>query len=75
MSENSVILIDEMVLPAVGTPWRAAGLDMDMLACLAAVERSAEEWAKLIDDAGLEIVKTVQYTIQCSDCILVCKQK
>lgn len=75
MTEDSVILIDEMVLPEMGTPWRAASLDMDMLACLAAVERSAQEWAKVIDDAGLTVVKTVQYTVQCDDCILICKQK
>ncbi|KAH7310721.1 S-adenosyl-L-methionine-dependent methyltransferase [Stachybotrys elegans] len=75
MSEDSVILIDEMVLPDEGTPWRAAGLDMDMLACLAASERTSEEWNKVIDDAGLVLVKSVQYTVQCNDCILICKRK
>lgn len=34
MSAESVILIDEMVLPECGAPWRATQLDMAMLTCL-----------------------------------------
>ncbi|OAK94638.1 S-adenosyl-L-methionine-dependent methyltransferase [Phaeosphaeriaceae sp. SRC1lsM3a] len=71
MTDNSVILIDEMVLPEKGSSWRSTGLDMSMLACLAAMERSESEWLSLIDDSGLKVVKKVQYTIQCNDCILV----
>ncbi|CAG9972466.1 unnamed protein product [Clonostachys byssicola] len=75
MTEQSVILIDEMVLPEIATPWRAASLDMDMLACLAGVERSAKEWGEIFEAVGLELVRTVQYTVQCNDCIMVLKQK
>lgn len=75
MTENSVILIDEMVLPEKGSPWRAAALDMEMLACLAATERSESDWLRVIDDSGLKIVKKVQYTVQCNDCILVLQRK
>jgi hypothetical protein len=75
MTDNSVILIDEMVLPEKGSPWRATALDMNMLACLAAIERSESEWLRVIDDSGLKIVKKVQYTVQCNDCILVLQRK
>ena len=75
MTENSVILIDEMVLPEKGSPWRAAALDMEMLACLAATERSENDWLRIIDDSGLKLVKKVQYTVQCNDCILVLQRK
>lgn len=75
MTDNSVILIDEMVLPEKGSSWRSTGLDITMLACLAAVERSESEWVRLIDDSGLKIIKKVQYTVQCNDCILVLQRK
>jgi demethylsterigmatocystin 6-O-methyltransferase len=75
MTDNSVILIDEMVLPEKGSPWRATALDMHMLACLAAIERAESDWSRVIDDSGLKLVKKVQYTVQCNDCILVLQRK
>lgn len=55
MAPNSVILIDEMVLPNSGTHWQAAQLDMIMMINLAAKERSNKEWNVLLDDAGLQL--------------------
>jgi hypothetical protein len=75
MSEESVILIDEMVLPEKGAPWRATQLDMTMLAALAAIERSVNQWYELLEKAGLEVVKIWKYTVECDDCIIVAKPK
>lgn len=55
MAPNSVILIDEMVLPNSGTHWQAAQLDMIMMINLAAKERSNKEWNLLLNDAGLQL--------------------
>lgn len=57
MAADSVILIDDMVLPEKGSPWRATQLDMTMLAALAAMERSENQWYALLDKAGLEVMK------------------
>ena len=71
MTEDSVILIDEMVLPELGTPWRASQLDMDMLTCLSAMERSEHQWRTLLDDAGFKIKGIWKYTEECDDCVVV----
>lgn len=71
MTEESVVLIDEMVLPECGAPWRATQLDISMITCLAATERSEVEWRALIDEAGFKIVKIWTYTQQLRDSVIV----
>lgn len=71
MTSESKILIDEMVLPERGAPWRATQLDMAMSSCFAAVERSRAAWEDLLDKAGLKIMKVCRYTEQLDDCVIV----
>lgn len=71
MTSESVILIDEMVLPNSRANWRATQLDMAMLTCLAARERTSKQWYALVDMAGLKIEKIYQYTEEIQDSILV----
>ncbi|KAI0594614.1 S-adenosyl-L-methionine-dependent methyltransferase [Biscogniauxia sp. FL1348] len=71
MTEESVILIDEMALPERGAPWRATQLDISMMTCLAATERSEVEWRALLDEAGLKIRNIWKYTEQLDDCVIV----
>lgn len=71
MTRDSVILIDEMVLSESGAPWRATQLDMAMLTCLAAKERTEAEWRQLLKDARLKVRKIWKYTEECEDCIIV----
>ena len=71
MTEDSVLLIDEMVLPENGTSWRAAQMDVLMMSTLAAVERTEAEWRSLFDRAGFKIVKTLAYNPHHHDAVLV----
>ncbi|RYP58913.1 hypothetical protein DL770_010329 [Monosporascus sp. CRB-9-2] len=75
MTEESVVLIDEMVLPECGAPWRATQLDMSMLTCLAATERSEADWRVVIDEAGFKIVKIWTYTQKLRDSVIVAVPK
>ncbi|XXH00980.1 hypothetical protein Hte_007331 [Hypoxylon texense] len=75
MTEDSVLLVDEMVLSERGAPWRATQLDIAMITCLAAMERSETEWRALLDDAGFKILKVWKYTEECEDCVLVATPK
>lgn len=75
MTEESVILIDDMIFPEKGTPWRAVNLDITMMTCLAAKERSEKEIYSLLDSVGLGVVKVWKYTEECDDCIIVAKPK
>jgi hypothetical protein len=73
MKEESVLLIDEIVLPEVGAAWRATQMDMTMLNALAGKERSEREWYALLESVGLQVVKVWKYTEECEDCVIVAK--
>lgn len=65
MGKESLILIDDMVLPDSNVHWRATQLDLTMMTGLASMERTNEQWYRLLDSAGLKILKIDPYnTIQ-----------
>lgn len=71
MGASSVILIDEMVLPDVKASWQATQLDLTMMAALGSLERTHEQWQKLVQSAGLKIVKIYPYNESVHDSIMV----
>lgn len=70
MTGTSVLLIDEMVFPERGAPWRATALDVTMMSCLAAIERSDYEWRILLDEADFKIVDMRKYTDECTHAVI-----
>lgn len=72
--ENSVLLIDDIVLPESGVvPWRATQADMNMMSVLAAKEPSEREWHALLESAGLKIIKIWTCAIENGESIIVAK--
>ena len=71
MSKDSVILIDEMVIPNQGAHWRQTQLDLAMMAGLAAIERTEGQWYSLLDAAGLKIKQICTYTAELRDSIII----
>lgn len=71
MNPDSRILIDDMVLPNEKVHWQATQLDLTMMSSLGSKERTDEQWRALIDAAGLQILKIVQYTPILNDSIIV----
>ena len=57
MTKDSVLLMQDMVLPDTGCSWRGSTLDILMLLFPGGMERSRGQWEDLCDSAGLEIVK------------------
>ena len=57
MPGYSKIIVNELVLPDQGCGMIAAQLDIAMMACFAATERSERQWHEVVDSAGLEIEK------------------
>ncbi|KAI1757384.1 hypothetical protein F4782DRAFT_478336 [Xylaria castorea] len=55
MTAESYILVDEMIIPEKGAPWRATQQDFIMGARMATQERFYSEWLALFDRAGLRI--------------------
>lgn len=71
LAEDSVILIDDMVIPDVGAHCHATQLDIALMAGLASTERTREAWYKLIEKAGLKINQIYTYTASLRDSIIV----
>ena len=75
MGRDSVILIDDMVIPVQGAHWQATQLDLTMMAALAAIERTEKQWRLLLDRAGLTIKQICTYTPERRDSIIVAVPK
>ena len=75
MTEDSVILIDDMVLPNQNSHWLAASLDLIMMSCLGAMERLEKQWQDLLDAAGFKIREISTYTDELRDSVMVATPK
>lgn len=69
---DSVILIDEMVVPNKGAHWQSTQNDFIMMTALAALERTHDQWYDLTAKAGLRIQKMYTYTMSLQDSIIEC---
>ncbi|KAF4999068.1 hypothetical protein FDECE_11627 [Fusarium decemcellulare] len=61
MTSDSVLLLDELVLPESGANFIATSLDMTMMVAFAAMERTEAQWRKLLEDVGLRFVHMYTY--------------
>ena len=70
MNQDSVILIDEIVIPNEGAHWRQTQLDLAMMASLAGMERTESQWRHLLTSAGLIIIGIFSYEPEFGDSII-----
>ncbi|KAL9084473.1 MAG: hypothetical protein Q9165_008046 [Trypethelium subeluteriae] len=75
LGPGSIILIDEMIMPELGAHWRAAQMDMMLMATMASKERTARQWYALLDAAGLKISKCIRYSGDASMCLTAATPK
>ena len=75
MGDDSVILIDDMVVPSRGAHWRITQLDVTMLSATAAIERTEKQWRSLMEKAGLKVRQIYTYTPVLRDSIIVAVPK
>lgn len=61
MAVDSVLLLDEFVLPPTRVNAYAAAIDLTMMAAFASGERDETQWRDLLAQAGLRLVKTYTY--------------
>ena len=71
MDGDSVILIDDMVIPNRGADWRSTQLDLMLMASIAGVERTEKQWHRLVGKAGLKILEICTYTSEIRDSIII----
>ncbi|QSZ29277.1 hypothetical protein DSL72_003789 [Monilinia vaccinii-corymbosi] len=62
MDKDSLILLDEMVLPNHNVDWFATQTDLTMLTAFGSMERTETQWKDLLEGVGLKMRKVVTYT-------------
>lgn len=55
MAPDSVLVIDDVVMPETGATWQQTSMDMLMMSMLAAMERSEGQFRQLLQPHGLQI--------------------
>ena len=61
LAEDSLILIDDIVLPDINAPLRGVKMDIMMMAAHGAIERTEKQWNALFAAVGLKIVEIWTY--------------
>ena len=57
MNQDSILLINENVLPADNVPLYPAMLDLHMMAIFSSLDRTETQFKELLDSAGFEVIK------------------
>lgn len=75
MDQESIIIVDEKVLPNVGASNVAAGLDLQMMMSYAAQERSEKQWKDLMERVGLRLQELWYYEKNGDDGVMLVSPK
>lgn len=57
MANDSVLLVQELVMPATGVDFATSTLDIYQLLYFCGMERTEDQWRDLLNDCGLDVVK------------------
>lgn len=71
MSEDSHLILDEVVMPQLGLGWKQASMDLAMMTMLAAKERTEDEFERLLNGAGLTIKEIRTYDEDYGDSLII----
>lgn len=71
MSEDSSLILDEVVMPKLGLGWKQASMDLAMMTMLAAKERTEDEFERLLNGAGLTIREIRTYDEDYGDSLII----
>lgn len=64
MADDSVLLVDEIVMPSVGANGRQAHMDLAVMVFASAMERTENQWSELLQSEGLKIRNILIYDEQ-----------
>lgn len=71
LSSDSLLVIDEIIIPNRGVHPRATELDMTMMTSLASIERTERQWDALLERAGLKVLQKSTYNSSTGESIIV----
>ena len=63
MGKDSVLLVDEMVLPDIGVHSHVTSIDIEMMCAFASQERTKSQWDELFAMEGLKRIRTWVYNL------------
>jgi demethylsterigmatocystin 6-O-methyltransferase len=70
MAADSVLILDEVVMPQLGVSWKQASMDLAMMTMLAAKERTRKDFDRLLESAGLRIREVRTYDDDYGDSLI-----
>ena len=71
MADDSVVILDDVIMPRVGATWKQASMDLAMMTMLAAMERTEEHFSKLLAESGLRLREVWTYDEDYGDSLIV----
>ena len=74
MTRDSVIMIDDVVLPEKGAHPHSLDKDVLMMVNFAAMERTEKQWRSLFETCGLRLLKAATYNIMSGETIQVVRR-
>ena len=71
VAPDSVVIVDDVVMPQVGASWKQSSMDLAMMTMLAAVERTENHFAQLLQESGLKLRNVVTYDKDYGDSFII----
>jgi demethylsterigmatocystin 6-O-methyltransferase len=75
MSKESVLIIDEIIIPNKGAHWKSMLFDIIMMTSFASMERTEKQWDNLLDKAGLKVLEKRTYLDATGESVIVVAPK
>ena len=75
MAPDSVVIVDDVIMPQVGASWKQSSMDLAMMTMLAAMERTKDHFAQLFNESGLELRDVWTYDSDYGDSFIVAVPK
>ncbi|KAL8787373.1 MAG: hypothetical protein Q9213_002256 [Squamulea squamosa] len=74
MDDESILLVDDKVLPDVGASTVASALDLGMMMCFAAMERTESQWKGLMRKVGMKVEGIWTYTEDVGNSVMLVRK-
>ncbi|PNP73498.1 hypothetical protein FNYG_13148 [Fusarium nygamai] len=71
MNTESLLVIDDLIVPDEGACMQACQMDFIMMASIAGKKRTRDQWYKLLDAAGFKISNILTYTWPLQDSLII----
>ncbi|KAL9637563.1 MAG: hypothetical protein Q9204_001823, partial [Flavoplaca sp. TL-2023a] len=75
MDTESVLLLDDKVVPDIGASMTASALDLSMMCLFASMERTEKQWRALVESVGMRVDGLWTYTEDVRDSVLLVRKE